>query len=208
MGNAMKNQLLRMPVLLAPVILGLGAACHTQEKSDPEFFTSGSHEADQRAEQRVTKEEQISGKSASKDEAKKTLFERLGGQAGLQAIVADFVDRALADPRTNWQRKGVKSGAVLGIGGHSVEWTPTAENLDALRRHLAQFLELATGGPTEYTGRDMQEVHAKMKISNDEFNASVGDLKATLDKLAIKTGEQKELLAIIESTRPQVVTVK
>jgi hypothetical protein len=34
----------------------------------------------------------------------------------------------------------------------------------------------------------------------------VGDLKASLDKIGVPTEEQKELLSIIESTRPQVVT--
>ena len=43
-----------------------------------------------------------------------------------------------------------------------------------------------------------------LHISNAEFDASVGDLKATLDKLQVPNPEQKELLAIIESTRPQV----
>jgi hemoglobin len=36
----------------------------------------------------------------------------------------------------------------------------------------------------------------------------VGDLKASLDRLQIADREQKELLAIIESTRPQIVTVR
>jgi hemoglobin len=44
-----------------------------------------------------------------------------------------------------------------------------------------------------------------MKITNAEFDAAVGDLKATLDKFQVPTDEQKELLAIVESTRPQVV---
>ena len=37
-----------------------------------------------------------------------------------------------------------------------------------------------------------------------EFDAAVGDLKATMDKLGVANPEQKELLAIIESTRPQI----
>ena len=37
-------------------------------------------------------------------------------------------------------------------------------------------------------------------------DATIGDLKASLDKLRIPDKEQKELLAIIESTRPQIVT--
>ena len=51
----------------------------------------------------------------------------------------------------------------------------------------------------------MQGAHAEMHISNPEFDAAVGDMKATLDKLHIGDREQKELLAIIESTRQQIV---
>jgi len=45
-----------------------------------------------------------------------------------------------------------------------------------------------------------------MAITNTDFDASVGDLQATLDVLGVETQEQKELLAIVESTRPQIVT--
>jgi hemoglobin len=45
-----------------------------------------------------------------------------------------------------------------------------------------------------------------MHIGNPEFDAVIGDLKASLDKLKIPNTEQKELLAIVESTRPQIVT--
>ena len=48
--------------------------------------------------------------------------------------------------------------------------------------------------------------HAGMQITNAEFEASVGDLKATLDAHKVQTQEQKELLAIVETTRPQMVS--
>jgi hemoglobin len=47
-----------------------------------------------------------------------------------------------------------------------------------------------------------------MHISNPEFDAALGDLKASLDRQQVPNKEQKELLAIIESTRPQIVTEK
>jgi hemoglobin len=65
---------------------------------------------------------------------------------------------------------------------------------------------LATGGPAHYTGRDIQSAHSNMKVSNPEFDAAVGDLKASLDRLQVPNQEQKELLSIVESTRPQIVT--
>ena len=64
---------------------------------------------------------------------------------------------------------------------------------------------LAAGGPAHYEGREMKSAHAGLHISNSEFDASLGDLKASLDKLQVAIKEQKELLAIVESTRPQIV---
>jgi hemoglobin len=220
------------PVLVVAACLSLtgivtGCGTSTAEKKRDEFFTSGSREADQRATQRMAKDEQLAGSgegtgekgrkkvavgaSASAGgginiaEGKQALFERLGGEGGISNIVADFLPRVLQDPRVNWQRRGIKTGSWFGRRPE-VAWSPTPSNTAALHKHLAQFLALATGGPARYQGKDMKAAHEGMKITNSEFDASIGDLKASLDKLQIPNKEQKELLAIIESTRPQVVT--
>ncbi len=137
---------------------------------------------------------------------KLSLFERLGGQPGISNIVADFTPRVLDDPRVNWNREGVTRGGLSLHRGHSETWRPTPDHVAALKKHLAEFLALATGGPAKYAGRQLEIVHADMHISNPEFDAAVGDLKASLDNLKIPNLEQKELLAIVESTRPEIVT--
>ena len=193
-----------------------------------EFFTSGSREADQRASQSMAKSEQLSGsgegageKGAKKArtaeggsndtkpaqaEAKLALFDRLGGEKGLAAIIDDFVPRALADPRVNWQRRDVKRGGLFRRSQEA--WNPNPDNVATLKKHLVQFLALTTGGPAQYDGKEIKSGHDDMRITNPEFDAVIGDLKATLDKLQIPNREQKELLAIIESTRPQIVSVR
>jgi hemoglobin len=203
-----KSRLL-IAALAGAIVFASGCAGHEAGKG-PDFFTSGSREADQRAEQRVAKVQEMRGKGADEQDpkaapAKKSLYERLGGEAGVRAIVDDFVVRAIADPRVNWERKGLKTTGFQNFTKRPREWQPTSENVAQLKKHLAQFLALATGGPPRYEGRDIKESHASMRISNAEFDAAVGDLKATLDTLHVPTVEQKELLAIVESTRPQVV---
>ena len=189
------------------LVAALAAGCASEERKDRDFFTSGNREADQRAEQRIAKEQQLrgEGEGQGQPEAKKTLYERLGGEAGMQKIVDDFVVRALADPRVNWERKGIEKGGWSLNRNKSVEWKSSPDSLARMKKHITQFLTLATGGPAKYEGRDMKEVHAGLHITNAEFDAAVGDLKASLDKLGIATEEQKDLLAVIESTRPQVV---
>ena len=225
-------------VCLLSAALTVVAGCGTtkSEKKKDDFFTSGSREADQRASQQMAKDEQLAGSGegagekgakkavaanpasgdqgdkgtnkAAQVEGKLALFDRLGGEKGIIAIVDDFTPRALQDPRVNWQRKGVKSS---GFSFHresseSVAWNATDENMAKLKKHLVQFIVLATGGPVHYDGKEIKSAHAGMRISNPEFDAVLGDLKASLDRLQIPNKEQKELLSIIESTRPQIAT--
>lgn len=201
--------------LLLAASLALIAGCGTTgEKGERDkFFTSGSREADQRAAQRMAKAEQLESAGAAKEgkdedtraEEKLPLFQRLGGEAGIARIVDDFVARAIADPRVNWERKGVEKGGFF-RRDTPVTWSATSDNVLRLKKHFGQFLAVASGGPARYEGKDMKAVHADLKITNAEFDAAVGDLKASLDRLQVPDREQKELLAIVESTRPQVVT--
>jgi len=203
------------------------AGCHTKkpEAQNQSWYTSGSKEADQRASQRMAQYEQLngSGEGAGEKEkgavgnnsgtngaaiakGKQSLFERLGGEQGITAIVKDFLPRAMQDPRVNWDRNGVSRGGFSFTSGESVAWKATPQNVATLEKHMVEFLELATGGPTHYEGKDMKSAHKDMHISNAEFDAVVGDLKVSLDQLKIPNTEQKELLAIVESTRPEIVT--
>jgi hemoglobin len=199
---------------LTLVALLLIAGCGSEQaQEDRGFHTSGNRDADQRAEQRIARDEQIKGKGAQQDQGipllaakeKKSLYERLGGEQGISKLVDDFTSRALADPRVNWKRVGVTRGGIGFKRNTPVEWKPTDEQIQAMKLHIAQFLALATGGPTKYEGKEMKNVHAGLHISNAEFDASIGDFKASLDKLAVATQEQKEVLAILESVRPLVV---
>src|SRR5580700_1134837 len=88
------------------------------------------------------------------------LYDRLGGDPKISEIVSDFVDRAIADPKVNFTRKGTAQ-----------EWDPTPDNIDKLKTHLTQFVEAATGGQQVYQGRDMKSVHYGMAITNAEFDA-------------------------------------
>src|SRR5262245_34563409 len=161
--------------LLAVAVFSTVGCAAKARKQNQEFFTSGSREADQRALQRMARDEQLSGsgegageKNVTKAkpakpaadgtsagatnkpaqvEGKLALFDRLGGEMGISNIVADFTPRVLQDPRVNWQRKGVKRGGFSIHRGESVAWNARSENVARLQTHLVQFLGLATGGP-------------------------------------------------------------
>lgn len=205
----------RFTTLSLALVIFAGCAGGPAEQ-DRDYTTSGSREADQRAEQRMAKDQQLKGgaeegqKTEAKSgavvaEEKKTLYDRLGSADGVGRIVEDFVTRLVADPQVNFERKGVKVGGLGLSRGKSVEWQATPGNLAEIKKNLAQFIALKTGGPTEYGGPDFKAVAAGKHVTNAEFDAAVGDLKASLDMLKIANQEQKELVALMESTRPQFV---
>jgi hemoglobin len=129
--------------------------------------------------------------------AEKSLYERLGGEAAIKAVIDDFVGRAAGNPKVNFTRKGTDK-----------EWEATPENVARLKMHLVELVGMVTGGPQKYTGRSMEESHAGMKITAEEFGALAADLKATLDKFKVPRKEQMELLKIVGSTQADIVEAK
>jgi hemoglobin len=202
-------------LLLAALLFSFAAGCATtpEEKKKEDFFTSGSPDADRRAEKTAPPEKGDSQKSkpapleakpGEQVEEQKTLYERLGETAGIRRIVDDFLQRVLEDPRVNWTRRGVaKKGWFR--SKRAEEWEATPQNINRLKLHFIQFISLAAGGPSKYEGKPIGPSHLPMHISKAEFDATIGDLKATLDHLNIPNPEQKDLLSIFESTRQQIV---
>lgn len=118
----------------------------------------------------------------------KSLYDRLGGEAAISAVIDDFVGRVAADERIN--KKFAKS------------------NIERVRFHLKQQVCAATGGPCKYTGLDMKTSHMNMAVTEGEFNALVEDLVATLDHFKVPEKEKGELLAILGPLKDQIVEVK
>jgi len=137
-------------------------------------------------------------KPAAEKEPTKTLYDRLGGETAIRAVVDDFVPRAAADEKVNFTRKGTAGR----------EWQATPENVEKFKERLVQFIGVATGGPQKYEGQDMGTAHKGMKITDAEFDALANDLKLSLDKRNVPQKEQKELLEIVGSTRGVIVEKK
>ena len=124
----------------------------------------------------------------------KSLYDRLGGEAAIKAVIDDFVARAAGNPKVNFTRKGT-----------DMEWEATPENVKRLKKHLVDLVGMVTGGPQKYEGRSMKETHKGMKITKAEFDALAADLKATLDHFKVPAKEQEELLKIVGSTEKDIV---
>jgi hemoglobin len=117
-----------------------------------------------------------------------SLYDRLGGLDAITAVVDAVVARDAADARIN--RKFVRS------------------DVPRLRKEFIDQVCEATGGPCTYTGRNMRDTHAGMKVTNGEFDAFIEDLEAALDEFKIPETDQRELLDLLMSLRGEIVEVK
>jgi hemoglobin len=122
---------------------------------------------------------------------KKVLWDRLGGEEGVRAVVREFLASAAKDPKANIDRNG--------------NYPLTKERAERVEKLLIEQISSVTGGPLKYTGRDMKNAHAGMKITEDEFAAAAGHLVAALKKLNVPQAEADELLAIIATTKNDIV---
>jgi hemoglobin len=73
---------------------------------------------------------------------------------------------------------------------------------------VIDFLCKATGGPCLYFGRDMKTAHAGSGITEADWQASVKDLTATLDKFKVPAREKQEVLDAISGLKPGIVQGK
>jgi len=115
----------------------------------------------------------------------RSLYDRLGGKDSITAVVDDFVTRVAADERIN-------------------RFFAQA-NVPRLKKNLADQICQATGGPCNYTGKDMKSAHQGMGISEPDFDALVQDLVASLDTFKVGEREKGELLAALGPIKKEIV---
>ncbi len=123
--------------------------------------------------------------------AEKSLYERLGGTYAIATVVDDFIERLLVNDTLN-ANSAIKEAR---------DRVPKA----GLKFRVTSLVCQVTGGPEKYAGRDMKESHKNLHITAKEWKAMEGDFQKTLDKFKVPMKEQKELIAIVESTKKDIV---
>ena len=115
------------------------------------------------------------------------LFRDLGGQAGIDRIVGDFVPRLVSDARMG-------------------EFFKRA-NQDHLRQMLGELICRTSGGGCVYTGLSMKQAHQDIDVSKGDFNALVEVLQASMDAQGVSFATQNRLLARLAPLHRDVVNV-
>ena len=121
---------------------------------------------------------------------KDSLYRSLGGQKAITAVVDDFVSRAASDTR---------------IDKFFQQTAADPKRLATFKMNLVDQICEASGGPCKYKGKDMKLAHTGMGVTNDDFNALVEDLTASLDKFKVKEQDKTALLSVLGPMRKDIV---
>ena len=130
--------------------------------------------------------------SATQAEATPSLYERLGGVYAIAVVVDDFIDRIMGDPRLN-------ANPRVDEAHHRV--TP-----QGFKYYVTEQVCWAAGGPQTYSGRSMLDTHRELLITSEEWDAFMDDFHQSLAKFSVPERERGELVAILESTKDDIVT--
>lgn len=119
-----------------------------------------------------------------------SLYSRLGGINAISAVTDQFLANVAADNTINARFAATVADPF---------------RLQVLRNNLIDQICEGAGGPCKYKGKTMAEAHQGMNITQDEFNALVGDLVAALDQFNVPETEKNELLGILGPMQTDIV---
>jgi hemoglobin len=115
-----------------------------------------------------------------------SIYELIGGEAALTAVVDDFYRRVTGDPQL--------AGFFLGT------------NMTRLRGRQVEFFAAALGGPQSYAGPSMRDVHRGRGIHQEHFNAVAGHLVASLGAAGVPAGIIEQIVAVIAPLADDIVS--
>jgi len=116
-----------------------------------------------------------------------SVFEKIGGEAAVNAAVDIFYRKVLADDRIS-------------------EFFDTVD-MEAQHAKQKAFLTMAFGGPNNYSGKDMREAHKHMNLTEVHFNAVAENLVDTLKELQVPQEYIDEIVGIALSVKDDVLNV-
>lgn len=116
-----------------------------------------------------------------------SLYERLGGEEKIKAIASSIFENHTQNKTVSARYKDSDRDRVVKV--------------------VTEFICVGTGGPQEYTGKDMLAAHRGMNINATEYLAVVDDIMNALDSNDIGDQEKQEVLMIAYSLKGDILHV-
>ena len=127
----------------------------------------------------------LAGSAGSSALAAGSLYEQIGGESKMRAVVDEFVTVMEQDERINF--------------------TFANTDLNKFKQLLFEQLCNITGGPCQYTGRNMKESHEKLNVTNAQFNALAEDLYIAFERTHVPYRLQNKVVVLLAPMQMDIV---
>ena len=123
-----------------------------------------------------------------------SLYERLGGVYAIAAVVDRFSDQLLKNPM------------IVNANPQLKEWHTEKHKvrLPGLKFNRTLWVCAVSGGPYEYTAKNLHDAHFDLHISPDVFDEVAAELGRTLDYFNVPKREKEEVLAAFNAQKHDV----
>ena len=120
-----------------------------------------------------------------------SLYQRLGGYDAIAAVTDDFLAQLMND----------EEFAVFFVG-------MSDDTVKRVRQEVVEFFCQATGGPCNYTGRDMKTSHTGLGITAEQWQRSLGFFVASMNKFKVPEDVQADLAAAVGPLEADIVEIR
>ena len=115
-----------------------------------------------------------------------SIYDAIGGELALAAVVDDFYTRVTGDPELARFFAGT--------------------NMAKLKGRQVEFFAAALGGPRAYTGATMRQAHRGRGIGQEHFDLTAGHLIAALSAAGVPDETISHITGLIGSLAQQIVS--
>jgi hemoglobin len=124
----------------------------------------------------------------------KSLYERLGGVYAIAAVVDRFSDQLLENPK------------IVNANPQLKEWHTEKykERLPGLKFNRTLWVCAVSGGPYQYTAKNLHDAHMELQIPPEVFDAVSEELGRALDYFKVPKREKEEALAAFDAQKSDV----
>ena len=114
-----------------------------------------------------------------------SIYDVMGGELAVHAVVDDLADRLAADD-------------LLG---------PVFEGVDheTLQRHRVSYLTAVFGGPEQYLGHSMRDAHRPYRLTDAHMQRFVQLAREALDAARVAPEAAQAMLDLLDRLRPVIV---
>ncbi len=120
-----------------------------------------------------------------------TLYERLGGVNNIAPVIDDVIERSYVDP--------------VFAANQQIHAAHQRFPKAAYKYNATALACQVMGGPQVYTGRSLKEAHQHLNITEKEWKALINIFHDSMDSFNVPAKEQGEIIAILESTKGEVM---